>query len=256
MPIPLLVANWKMYKTGEEAREFFREFQENFPQNLSCEVAVCPPFTLLELSIALAKGKFSIGAQDVFFENEGAYTGEISPRMLKSLGCRYVIVGHSERRGYFGETDETVNKKVRACLKERLIPIVCVGESLSDMEQGKTGQVVTRQILQGFQNISVDNPAKIVVAYEPIWAIGTGKADTPEQSNKTIGQIRESLVKQFGDSVAKEIRILYGGSVRPENIQAFMAQPEINGGLVGGASLTPPSFLKIIASCSGDTSRD
>jgi len=233
-----------MNKTVHEAREFFANFKPSPHPNQ--EIIICPPFTLLSLAISLTAGRWSVGAQDLFWEVEGAYTGEVSGRMVRDVGCTHVIIGHSERRALFGETDASVNRKTQAALRERLIPIVCVGETLAEMEAGKTKEVLKRQILEGLSKISIADPKDLIVAYEPVWAIGTGKADTPEKSNESIGFIRQCLSQIVEKNISEGIRILYGGSVKPENIGAFMAEPEIDGGLVGGASLSAKSFSEII----------
>jgi len=241
---PLAAANWKMNKTLAECASFFETLNAKLPKSTACDVVVCPPFTLLERSVSLARNQVALGAQDLFWEAQGAYTGEISGMMLRDIGCKYVIIGHSERRQHFGETNQSVNKKVSAALKQSLVPILCVGETLQEMESGRTKQVVQTQLEEGLKGISLQGD--FVLAYEPVWAIGTGKSDTPEQSNQTIGFVRTVLAKAAGQEFAARTRILYGGSVKPDNIKAFMAQPEIDGGLVGGASLDPHSFLSIV----------
>lgn len=230
-----------MHKTAKEAEQFFKEF---VPDS-TAEVVVCPPFTLLQVVASLAKQKAGVGAQDVFWELEGAYTGEISPRMLLDLNCSYVLVGHSERRRYFHETDDMVNRKMLAALSAGLTPVMCVGETLEEMQEGRTQSVIEKQVKQGLAGAKITKGSRLVLAYEPVWAIGTGKADTPEQSNQTIGFVREILRDLFGD-LSDETRILYGGSIKPENIRKFMEQPEIDGGLVGGASLDPKAFTRIV----------
>jgi triosephosphate isomerase len=244
--LPLFAANWKMHKTLREAKIFFEDLLGMLPLKLDCEVAIFPPFPLLHQAFQWASGRLALGAQDVFWEAEGAYTGEVSPVMLKDAGCSYVLVAHSERRRYFGESDTTANKKILSALEHGLKPILCVGETLEEMESRKTKDVVKRQVFEGLQNFRLSDASNLVLAYEPVWAIGTGKADTPEQSNQTIGFIRSLLSEMFGYHEAQKIRILYGGSVKPENIAPFMAQPEIDGALVGGASLSAESFSRIV----------
>ncbi len=211
------------------------------------EVVLCPPFTALAAVAEALKGtSVSLGAQNVFYEPSGAYTGEVAPPMLKALGVKYVIVGHSERRQYFGETDELVNKKVKAALQHDLTPIVCVGETLEQREAGITESLVKGQVEQAFSGISPDEAWQLVVAYEPIWAIGTGKTATSEEANRVIGVIRETLVGIYDGATAGSIRIQYGGSVKPGNMAELMQQPEIDGALVGGASLDAESFARIV----------
>lgn len=248
---PLFIANWKMHKTVGEAELFFQAFNSKFPRDLDADVVIAPPFTLLQLAVQASREQYAIGAQDVFWKPEGAFTGEISARMLKDLHCAYVIIGHSERRQHFGETNEWVNRKVLASLKSGLIPVMCVGETLEQMQGGKTGEVVDKQIKEGLKGVTLtQGGTELVLAYEPVWAIGTGKADTPEQSNRTIALMREVLNRLIGEAASQRIRILYGGSVKPGNIRAFMDQPEIDGALVGGASLDPEDFVAIIESTS------
>lgn len=244
---PIIAGNWKMYKTVSEAREFAHVVGKELQDVTGVEMAVCAPFTALAaLRDALSDSKIALGAQNVHFAEEGAYTGEIAPRMLTELGVRYVIIGHSERRAYFNETDETVNWKVRAALKHFLIPIVCVGESLAEREAGRTRAVVEIQTRAAFAGVEAGQAAGTVIAYEPVWAIGTGKSSTAEDANEVIGHIRKVLAELYGGETAGRIRIQYGGSVKPENIGDFLAQPEIDGALVGGASLAPGSFVELI----------
>lgn len=243
---PFIAGNWKMYKTPAETKVFFKQLLPLI-EKTDIEVGICPPFIDLETAINMAKeSSIGIGAQDVYWEEEGAFTGEVSPSMLFSIGCRYCIVGHSERRQYFGETDETVNKKVKALLKHQITPIVCVGESLEQREQGVTEKVCATQIKQGLQGLTPQEAEKIVIAYEPIWAIGTGKTASAEDAQETIKYIRSVLAECFGESPAQKIRIQYGGSVKPGNIKELMAQPDIDGALVGGASLKAKDFAAII----------
>ncbi|MFH1781901.1 MAG: triose-phosphate isomerase [Patescibacteria group bacterium] len=231
MPKKILAANWKMNKTSSEVQEFLEKFKQNqFPSDR--EIVICPPYPYLPL---LKETGFKYGAENMYWEDEGAFTGEISAKMLKNLGCEYVILGHSERREYFKETDEDVNKKVKKALESGLTPIFCLGESEQQREEGKTQEIIKNQLENGLKGIN--DYKVIVVAYEPIWAIGTGKTATPEQAQEVHAQIREF--------VGEETSILYGGSVKSANISELMAQKDINGGLVGGASLDPEEFAQI-----------
>lgn len=232
----IFIANWKMNKTIAEAQKFVEDFKNtNFQDDQ--EVVICPSFTLLStLNQELKASKIKLGAQNMYFEETGAFTGEVSPNMLKELGCTYVILGHSERRQIFHETDELINKKVQAALAHDLTPVFCVGETLEQRENNQTAQIITEQIKQGLNNIQ--DFEKIVIAYEPVWAIGTGKVATPEQAQEVHALIRR-LTNQ-------NVPILYGGSVKPDNIKALMSQPDINGALVGGASLKVDDFKNII----------
>ena len=243
----LIAANWKMYKTPDQTSEFFRNFLPLVWEQTRDEIAVCPPYLDIAAAVDAAKdSNVSIGAQNMFWEKEGAYTGEISTTMILAAGCKYVIIGHSERRQYFGETDDTVNKKLKVALDAGLIPIVCVGEVLEEREAGLTGDVLRRQCTNAFRGISGERAAKMVVAYEPVWAIGTGKTATPEMAADAHALIRAEAAKAFGDEYSQGLRILYGGSVKPENAKALMSQDEIDGALVGGASLEPKSFAAIV----------
>ncbi len=244
---PFIAGNWKMHKTIAEALDLVNALRPLVSDIQDVDIAVCPPFTALEaVSKALAGSNIAVGAQNMFWEEEGAYTGEISPLMLKEL-VTYVIIGHSERRKYFGETDETVNRKVKAALAHGLLPIICVGEVLEEREAGKTDEVVRRQVLGAYEGLSADQARVTTIAYEPVWAIGTGRAATPEDANDVIGRvIRGSLAEMFGNEVAQSIRIQYGGSVKPGNIAGFMEQPEVDGALVGGASLKADLFAEIV----------
>jgi triosephosphate isomerase len=243
----LIAANWKMYKTPDQTSEFFRNFLPLVWEHTRDEIAVCPPYIDIPCAVDAAKdSNVGIGAQNMFWEKEGAYTGEISIAMILAAGCKYVIIGHSERRQYFGETDDTVNEKLKVALDSGLIPIVCVGEVLEEREAGLTGDVLRRQCTNAFRGISGERAAKMVVAYEPVWAIGTGKTATPEMAAEAHALIRGEAAKAFGDDFSKGLRILYGGSVKPENAKALMSQKEIDGALVGGASLDPKSFAAIV----------
>ncbi|RME63402.1 MAG: triose-phosphate isomerase [Nitrospirae bacterium] len=243
MRVPLIAANWKMHKTTEETRQFLIEFLPHVSSVSDVEVVIAPPFTSLAVAAKFLKGSsVKLAAQNVFWESSGAYTGEISPVMLKDCECSYVIIGHSERRQYFGETNETVNKKISACQKEGLGVIMCVGETLEQREKGLTFNVLEEQITEGLKDLPSQG---LVIAYEPVWAIGTGKTATKEQAQEAHEFIRGLLRKLYGTE-AESIRILYGGSVKPENISELMAQPDVDGALVGGASLKVESFVKIV----------
>jgi triosephosphate isomerase (TIM) len=243
----LFAANWKMYKTPDQTRDFFRDFLPLISDHTRDEIAVCPSFVSLPAAVEVAKGSnIAIGGQNLNWEKEGAYTGEISAGMLLAVGCTHVIIGHSERRQYFGETDDTVNLKLKTALEAGLIPIVCVGEVLEEREAGLTEDVLRRQCLRAFHAISGKKAGKLVVAYEPVWAIGTGKTATPQLAAEAHVLIRGEAAKAFGDKMAESLRILYGGSVKPENAKVLMSEEEIDGALVGGASLNPTSFAAII----------
>lgn len=243
---PIIAANWKMNKTVSQTKEFMSEFiKKDFPDNI--EVLVCPPYLGLQDAIADARGsKIMIGAQNMHYEDAGAYTGEVSPIMLGDLGVDYVIVGHSERRQYFAETNESVNKKVRAALKYNLKPIVCVGENLAEYEAGQTQAVISRQIEEGLAWLSADQVASLVIAYEPVWAIGTGKSSSPAEANQVIKEIRNQIKAIYDTETDQRVRIQYGGSVNPSNIQEYMGQSDIDGVLVGGASLEVDSFYNLV----------
>ncbi|MBZ5597973.1 MAG: triose-phosphate isomerase [Acidobacteriia bacterium] len=243
----LIAANWKMFKTPDETRDFFREFLPLVSDHERDEILVCPSFVNLPAAVEAAKGSnVAIGAQDMHWEKQGAFTGETSAGMLLAVGCTHVIVGHSERRQYFGETDDIVNFKLKAALEAGLTPIACVGEVLEEREAGLTEDVLRRQCLRAFHAISAKKAAKLVVAYEPVWAIGTGKTATPQLASDAHLLIRGEAAKAFGEEFAGQLRILYGGSVKPENAKALMAEAEIDGALVGGASLDPKSFAAIV----------
>lgn len=244
---PIIAGNWKMYKTNTEARALVNGLKEK-TMPAAVEVVLCPPFTALTTVAELLQGTaIGLGAQDLFWEDEGAYTGEVSPLMLKELGCSYVIIGHSERRQYFGETDETVNKKVKAALRHGLKPIICVGESLQQREVGETNAFVAGQVEKALDGLAPESIPQVVIAYEPIWAIGTGRSSSGSDANEVIGLVRQTIAKKFGSSLAEQVRIQYGGSVKPGNIKEFMDQPEIDGALVGGASLKAEDFYGIIS---------
>ena len=249
---PLIAGNWKMHKTVLEAAAFGRELKTSLAGIGDVEVAVCPPFTALaQVAEVLSGTNIAVGAQNVFWEDQGAFTGEISPLMLKDAGCRYVIVGHSERRHYFGDTDENVNRKVKAVLAHGLIPIMCVGETLEERESGVTEKVVRTQVEAGLDGLAPEQVAGLVLAYEPVWAIGTGKTASDEDAQQVIGFIRGLVKGRFGARAAEGVRIQYGGSVKPGNAAGLMAQPDIDGALVGGASLEVESFVEIIKAVIG-----
>jgi len=244
---PLIAGNWKMYKTSQEAINLVNTIKAGVHAVSDCDVVICPPFTLLGTVNGLLDATgISLGAQNMYLEKEGAFTGEISPLMLKDLGCRYVILGHSERRQYFHETDELINKKVKAALAFSLVPIVCVGETLPEREAGQAKETVKKQFDGTFKDLTVDQFEKLVIAYEPVWAIGTGKTATPEQAQEMHAFLRELLVKRTNKELASKIRILYGGSIKPENIEGIMHEPDVDGGLVGGACLKAESFIQIV----------
>jgi triosephosphate isomerase len=247
MRTPFIAGNWKMNKTIAEALELVNALKEKVEAVEGVRVAVCTPFVALApVADALKDSRIEVGAQNVFWEDKGAFTGEVSPPMLKGIAS-LVIIGHSERRQYFGETDETVNKKIKAALAHGLIPIVCVGESLEQNQAGETEAFVSSQVRAAFAGIGADQMKEIVVAYEPIWAIGTGLAATPEDANRIIGQVvRATLADMYGDDTAQQVIIQYGGSMKPANVEALMAQPEVDGGLVGGASLKAPDFITLV----------
>jgi triosephosphate isomerase len=243
----LLAANWKMNKTPDQTRDFFREFLPLVAGHTRDEIVVCPPYTSAAAAIEAAQGSsVAIGVQSVHWKADGAYTGEISAAMLLSLGVTHVIVGHSERRQYFGETDDTVNLRLKTALEAGLTPICCVGEVLEEREAGLCDDVLRRQCVRAFHAISAKKAAKLVVAYEPVWAIGTGKTATPEIAADAHAVIRREAAEVFGEEFAAQLRILYGGSVKPDNAAVLMAQEEIDGALVGGASLDPKSFAGIV----------
>ncbi len=243
----VIAANWKMYKTPEHAREFIASLLPAASGHERDEIVLCPPFTCIPAVVDALKGAgIFVGGQNMHWENEGAYTGEISAPMLVAGGCSHVIIGHSERRQYFGETDDTVNLKLRSALAAGLKPIVCVGEVIQEREAGLTEDVLRRQCSVAFREISGGEAIPMAIAYEPVWAIGTGKTATPEMASAAHEIIRSEAEEVFGIGVAGQMRILYGGSVKPENVKALMAQPEIDGALVGGASLDPKSFAAIV----------
>ncbi|WP_299024920.1 triose-phosphate isomerase [uncultured Thermanaerothrix sp.] len=244
---PLVAGNWKMNKTVEQARSLVSEMLPGLQAVHAVERVLCPPFTSLMAIAAMLSGtEIGLGAQNMHWEASGAFTGEIAPAMVKEF-CQYVILGHSERRTYFGETDETVNRKVHAALANDLTPIVCIGETLAENEAGRTAEVVSRQIEQGLKDLTPEQAGRLVIAYEPVWAIGTGRAASGEDANRVVGEvIRPTLARMFGQAVAEAVRVLYGGSVTATNAAEFFSQPEIDGALVGGASLKTAEFVKIV----------
>ena len=243
MRTPIIAGNWKMNNTVSESVGLIGDMKYQLEGIKGVEVVVCPPFVSLpKVAELLIGSSVGVGAQNMYFEEKGAYTGEVSPKMLAGI-CQHVILGHSERRGYFGETDEVVNRKIKAALAAKLKPIVCIGETLAENEAGKTEEVVTRQVKAALDGIpSIED---IVIAYEPIWAIGTGRSATEEQANNTIGLVRRVVSDSFG-TAAQEMRIQYGGSANASNIAALMSQPEIDGALVGGASLKADEFVSMV----------
>jgi triosephosphate isomerase len=244
---PIIAGNWKMNNTQAEAVELINALKPRLKDLNKTEVVVCVPFTCIEkVKKAVRGSKIKVGAQNVAWADKGAFTGEISAAMLKEVGAEYVIIGHSERRQYFGETDESVNKRTVQALKNDLKPIVCVGETLSEREEGKTNAVLKTQIEGAFDGFSKDDIKKVVIAYEPVWAIGTGKTATSEQANESIKFIRKTLAKLFTRPVANKVRIQYGGSMNAKNARELMSMSDIDGGLIGGASLKAEDFEKVV----------
>jgi len=247
MRTPFFAANWKMYKTVHEAVVFTKEFRRLIKDVEGIDIVLAPPFTAIHAVAEAARNSdIAVAGQDVYWEKEGAFTGEVSPAMLKEAGAEYVVIGHSERRRMFGETDATVNRKVAAATAAGLVPIACIGETLEEREAGRTLAVLDRQIKDGFDGFSATQLAALVVAYEPVWAIGTGRNATPEQAQEAHAHVRGRLRSWFGVEAAEHCRILYGGSVKPDNIATLRAQPDVDGALVGGASLDPRSFCEIV----------
>ncbi len=243
----IVAGNWKMHKTHTETGSFVDELR-GFLSSLqpNCEVVLAPPFTAISAAVNKAEGSvIKIAGQNLYWEDSGAFTGEISGQMLRAIGCTYVIIGHSERRQFFGDTDETVNLKIKAAVRSGLIPIFCIGESLTEREDGRTFDVVSKQLTGGCKDFT-PNSSEFVIAYEPVWAIGTGKTASPEQAQEVHAFIRNDLKGHYGSETAESIRILYGGSVKPENSNALMSKPDIDGGLIGGASLKVSDFVGII----------
>ena len=243
----VIAGNWKMNKTASETKKFAEELKTILPKAKWCDVVVCVPYVNIPAAIRAFKDmRVSVGAENVFYEKSGAYTGEVSADMLKDLGVKYVIIGHSERRQYFGETDITVNKKVHAALEAGLHPIICVGETLEQREMGITMDLIGLQVKSAFAGVSPDKVRKCVVAYEPVWAIGTGKTATAEQAGEVCNAIRATIRHLYGARVARSVTIQYGGSMNPKNAAELLAQPDVDGGLIGGASLKPDQFVEII----------
>jgi triosephosphate isomerase len=247
MRIPFIAGNWKMFKTVHEAVVFVKELQRLVKDQTNVEIVVAPPFTAVHaVAEALRHGNVGVGGQDLYWESEGAFTGEVSARMLKEAGAEYAIIGHSERRRLFGETDETVRQKVAAAIAADLTPIVCVGETLDERERGETLAVLDRQIRNGLVGVAADGVADLVVAYEPVWAIGTGRNATAAQAQEAHAHIRRRLTDQFGEAAAERCHIIYGGSVKPDNIAELIRERDVDGALVGGASLDVATFAAIV----------
>jgi len=243
----IIAGNWKMYKMIKDGQELAVALKRELYKIENVDIVICPAYTLLAyLADDLEDSNIVIGAQDIYWQEEGAFTGEVSAAMLKDAGCKYVIVGHSERRQFFGDTNETVNKKIQACLKHGLTPIICVGENLQERESGDTFKVIQNHIQGSLAEISAQDIIKTVIAYEPVWAIGTGKTATADQAQEVHKYIRDLLRKMYGEEVASSIRIQYGGSVKPENITELISKPDVDGALVGGASLKADSFSAIV----------
>ena len=243
---PIIAGNWKMNKTPDEARELVSALVASV-KDADCDVVCCVPATDFSAVKEAAEGSnIHLGAQNVHFAANGAYTGELSASMLKACGVEYVVIGHSERRQYFGETDKTVNLRVKAAVAGGLIPIICVGELKDEREAGYTDIIVEYQTLMALHGLTEEEIKNVVVAYEPVWAIGTGLTATDEQANETIGVIRKSIERKYGKEVGDAVRIQYGGSMNPKNVKGLMAQPEIDGGLIGGASLKAPDFTQVV----------
>jgi len=244
-----LIGNWKMHKTADEAGTYIREFLPLIQNIASVDVILAPPFTALHVVEALVKDtSIGLAGQDVHWDSQGALTGEVSPAMLYDSGCQSVIIGHSERRQMFHEDDNAVNRKVKAAIAHHLTAIMCVGETREERDNGKTSDVLTRQLLAGLAGIDAIDDTQLVLAYEPIWAIGSGTPATPTQANEVHAELREHLGTLFTTAIAKSIRIVYGGSITTENIQALLATPHVDGGLVGGACLDPSNFARIVSS--------
>ena len=243
----IIAGNWKMNKTASETKQFADELKTILPRAKWCDVLVCVPSVNIPAALRAFKDmRVSVGAENVFYEKSGAYTGEVSADMLKDLGVKYVIIGHSERRQYFGETDITVNKKVHAALEAGLHPIVCVGESLEQRELGVTMDLISLQVKSALAGVSAEKLRKCVIAYEPVWAIGTGRTATPEQAGEVCTFIRATIRHMYGARIARSITIQYGGSMNAKNARELLAQPDVDGGLIGGASLKAPDFVEII----------
>lgn len=243
---PIIAGNWKMHKVRDEALQFIYSINREVPSVDEMDTVICASAPLLRCLVKRQGDNLRIGAQNMHYEEKGAFTGEVSPVILKDTGVRYVVLGHSERRAMFAETDELVNKKAKSSFEHDLIPIICVGESLEDRESGKTNEIVDRQTKIALSGLSIDQVKEVVIAYEPIWAIGTGRTATSEMANETCGYIRSVIEREYGSEVSEKVRIQYGGSVKPNNIKELMEQEHIDGALVGGASLDPESFLQLV----------
>ena len=244
---PFIAGNWKMFKTCPEAVQAASDLSQLVSGVSDVEVMIAPTYTALApVSEAIKGGPVKLAAQNLFWEDEGAYTGEISAKMILSAGCSHVIIGHSERRQYFGETDETVNKKIKAAVDNGLVPILCVGETEKERDEDKTFSVLDKQVKKGLEGFLLSDLGSLIIAYEPVWAIGTGKTATSDQAQEVHNYIRSMIGDDFGPSLAEGMRILYGGSVKPANIKELMSMPDIDGALVGGASLDPETFSKIV----------
>ena len=249
----IIAGNWKMNKTPSETKAFAEEFKALLPKTKWCDIVVCVPAADLSAAVrAFKDSRIAVGAQNVYFEKSGAYTGEVSADMLADLGVRYVIVGHSERRALFGETDEVVNKKVHAALDAGLNPIICVGESLEQREMGVTMELIALQVKSALSGVAAEQMRRCVIAYEPIWAIGTGKTATSEQASEVCSAIRALIRAQYGARVARSVTIQYGGSMKPDNARELLAHEDIDGGLVGGASLEAPALMEIVHAANQD----
>ncbi|MHC1697884.1 MAG: triose-phosphate isomerase [Geobacteraceae bacterium] len=247
MRIPVIAGNWKLYKKTAEALQLVQDLSSLVKDVKGIEIVIAPSFTVLgPVRSLLVDSPIAVAGQDCFWEEEGAYTGEVSPGMLVDAGCSHVIIGHSERRQLFGETDEKVNKKISAALRAGLTVLFCIGETLHEREMGETFAVLDRQIRMGLNNFSTDEMEKVILAYEPVWAIGTGKTATDDQAQEAHAFIRRLVADLFSSSIADTVRIVYGGSVKPDNIKALMEKPDVDGALVGGASLTAESFAAIL----------
>jgi len=244
---PLIAGNWKMHKTGDEAAQTARQLKTLVADASGVEVMIAPPFTALShVAAELAGSDIALGAQNMHWESHGAYTGEIAPGMLTAAGCRYVIIGHSERRQFFGETDASVNRKIRAAVAAQLHPVFCIGETEAQRDAGQTFSVLDKQVKNGLEGLLSQDLRSLVVAYEPVWAIGTGKTATTEQAQEVHAHIRRLIAEIVDSDFGRNLRILYGGSVKPSNIKALMAMPDIDGALVGGASLEPETFSQLV----------
>ena len=246
---PVMAGNWKMNKTRDEALQFIYAVNNELPSNEKVESVICAPAILLRCLVKRQGDELRIGAQNMHYAENGAYTGEIAPNMLESTGVSYVILGHSERREMFNETDEAINKKIVAALNHEITPIVCCGETLAEREANRVEEILGNQIRKAYAGLPSEQVVKTIIAYEPIWAIGTGKTATPEVADETCGYVRSVIKEMYGAEVSEAIRILYGGSVKPSNVDELMAKENIDGGLDGGASLEAESFLKLVKAC-------